>query len=361
MSPQPIELPIVRVAGDPAEMGRAQGEAVRERVRAFIDVRFAAVEQYTREKGRPSGADGLLAVGARGLEMQKVWDPIGYAEHLGIAAGARVDPVALYTAANMTDLRDALLLRGSGPDAEGCTALMVPPALSASGEAIVGQTWDLNATDLDFVIAVHREPLQGPATWSVTCAGCLTLMGHNADGLAVGTTNLKTWGARPGVGYLSILHRMLRESTAEAAAAVVASAPRAGAHLYWAADAKMQLDLEADPTGVARREAGQGALCHTNHCLDDDFAARQGEGASDSSASRLGFMAEALSHGGQTVERVQALFADRSRGALSVNRYPEDGGEGATNAVFIAMPARRQAWACRGPADRGRWHVLDFG
>ncbi|MEA1619090.1 hypothetical protein SOQ14_09185 [Erythrobacter sp. T5W1-R] len=59
-----------------------------------------------------------------------------------------------------------------------------------------GQTWDLNGPDVDYVIALHRLPDDGPETWTVTCAGCQTLMGMNAHGLAVGTTNLKTRGAR---------------------------------------------------------------------------------------------------------------------------------------------------------------------
>ena len=57
---------------------------------------------------------------------------------------------------------------------------------------------------------------------------------------------------------------------------------------------------------------------------------------------------------------VQALFSDRSDGINSINRYAEDLQATATNAVFIAVPARREAHACRGPADRGEWARLSF-
>ena len=82
----------------------------------------------------------------------------------------------------------ACLLLPAPREDEGCTSLLVPAALGKGGQVIVGQTWDLNPTDLDFVVAVHRRPQSGPETWSVTCAGALSLTGMSARGVAVGTT-----------------------------------------------------------------------------------------------------------------------------------------------------------------------------
>ena len=131
----------------------------------------------------------------------------------------------------MTDVRDILLL-GGGADEEGCTAILVPPELSADNTVIAGQTWDLNPQDLDFVVAVHRRPAEGPDTWSVTCVGCLTLVGMNEHGLSVGTTNIKVSGSRVGVGYLSMLHRLVRaESLAEASELIEQAPALGGPHL----------------------------------------------------------------------------------------------------------------------------------
>ena len=69
---------------------------------------------------------------------------------------------------------------------------------------------------------------------------------------------------------------------------------------------------------------------------------------------------ELLAPGAHSVETVKGIFSDRSAGVLSVNRYAEDEQGTATNAVFIAVPAERKAYACRGPADRGRWYTLAF-
>ncbi|MEZ4437186.1 MAG: carcinine hydrolase/isopenicillin-N N-acyltransferase family protein, partial [bacterium] len=166
---------------------------------------------------------------------------------------------------------------------------------------------------------------------------------------------------RPGVGYLSVLHRMIRAGSAAEAAAVAEGAPRAGAHTYWAADAGLQVEVEAAPGFSVRRDAGVFGICRTNHCLDPRLVAVQGEPPHVSSAARFRRVTGWLrAEGPHSVASVQAIFSDRRDGLDSVNRYPEDGDYASTNAVFVAVPAQRRAWACRGPADRGRWVALGF-
>lgn len=361
-----MELVRVTVKGTPTEMGRRAGEALRARARAFVEMRMAYIERYATEHGASFTVDGALAVAHASMGIAAEWDPIGHAEHLGLADGVGLDPVLLYLATNMTDMRDVLLLAGAKgepppADAEGCTALLVPAHATREGHAIAGQTWDLNPPDVDYVVAVHRLPAEGVETWSVTCAGCLTLMGMNAHGVAVGTTNIKTWGARPGVGYLTVLHRMVRAGTATGAARLAQDAPRAGAHTYWAADASDQIEVEAAPTFTARRDASKGGICRTNHCLDPRLVEVEGDAVHPSSAARLRRVTSSLAdEGPHSVETVRAIFSDRRDGLDSVNRYPEDGDYAATNAVLITVPAKRLALACRGPADRGRWYTLGF-
>jgi hypothetical protein len=61
------------------------------------------------------------------------------------------------------------------------------------------------------------------------------------------------------------------------------------------------------------------------------------------------------------VTTLQNLMRDRSDGVDSINRYTEDEQGTTTNACLIAVPARLELWACRGPADRGEWRQLRFG
>lgn len=353
-----LKLPLVDCRGDARALGNQQGEALRERINAFIEQRLAAFAQYSRERGGPGVAE-FLAVGAACLRVFERWDPEGAAENAGIAEAAGVSPEALYGSTNMTDVRDVLLLPGSKTD-EGCTSLLVPPRSSRSGEVLVGQTWDLNPTDLDFVVAVHRQPTVGPETWSVTCAGALSLTGMSSLGVAVGTTNIKTRRSRVGVGYLSLLHRAIRAGSAAEAEALVRGAPRAAAHTYWLADARGATELECDPDQVVARRAGGEPLARTNHCLSDGMREREGEPATVSSQKRLARAQQQLGAGTQDVSSLQALMRDRSDGVDSINRYTEDEQGTTTNACVIAVPARRELWACRGPADRGEWVQLKF-
>ncbi|MCA9527225.1 MAG: hypothetical protein KC549_13125 [Myxococcales bacterium] len=359
MSPNTLlELPTLTVRGTPQALGEGQGEHLRALIHAFMDVRFSAVEQYCRDRGLP-GAEAVFAVAEIGLARQQAWDPAGHAEHVGIARGAGVDPVRLYAATQMTDLRDVLVL--PAPTDEGCTSLLLAPDRTRAGQVIGGQTWDLNPPDVDFIVAIERRPDEGPATWSVTCAGCLSLMGINAHGVALGTTNIKTRDSRAdGVGYLALIHRALRAATAAEAARLIETAPRTAAHTYWIVDPTEAISLETSPSVLARRDVRAGAFVQTNHCQAPALGAMQGEATSDSSARRLAVTTAGAERGDHDWQSVQGLFADRSAGVLSVNRYAEDDQGTATNAVFIALPAERAAWACRGPADRGRFIRLGF-
>lgn len=351
-----LNLPLIEVAGLPRAMGQAHGEAARQLIRGFMSDRLRAGEQFVRER-RHDGS--FLATAAACLAVLRDWDPAGWDEHHGVAAGAGVDPVGLYAAANLTDIRDAACFRplASSAESEGCTAALVPAARSASGAPLAAQTWDLNSPDVAFVVAVRRRPSDGPATVSITCAGCPSLIGLNAEGLAFGTTNLKVHGVRPGVPYLSILHRLSRCRDRAAAAAVVHTAPRAAAHNYWLADPSGIEDWECTADGAGRR-SGEVPLCRTNHCLDPANAAREVEAPTASSLARLARVQETLAAPRIAVGDLRTLFADRSRGRDSINRYPEDGTGTATNACVIAEPGERRLHACRGPADRGAWVTL---
>ncbi len=362
-----MKLETIDIAGSPKELGRATGEAFRPRIQQFIEMRLAAVQGYMTERGRPNDWPKILEVGAASFALFEGWDPEGYVEHCGIAEGAGVDAVRLFTVANMTDMRDAVLLsadRGQPlrrlPE-EGCSSLLVPADHTSVSGPLVGQTWDLNPPDVEFVVGIRRRPKVGPQTWSITCTGCLTLMGINEYGLSVGTTNIKTYGSRPGVGYLSILHRAIRASNVEEASEFVRRAPHAGAHTYWLADAHLQVEIEASPNAQVVRDTSSGPLWRTNHCVTEIHQDLEGEVVGESSKARFARLAQLLGAAGEVrPETLIKWFSDRSDGIHSINRYPEDQQGTATNAVFIASPAQAMGWACRGPADRGEWIELTF-
>lgn len=354
-----IELPRIECRGTPRDMGRAQGEALRPLILRFVAQRLDNLHVYLAERGSGDVA-GFLAAGRRCLEIARGWDPDGTAEHAGIAEAAGVEVAELYATANMTDVRDIVLMPAPMAEQEGCSALMVPPALAREGGVIAAQTWDLNPTDIDYVVAVHRLPDAGPETWSVTCAGCLSLIGMNEHGVSMGTTNIKVKGARAGVGYLSILHRAIRSFTAMEALDVIRTAPRAAAHTYWVADARGGAELECSAGDSVERRLGERALARTNHCLSEPHRSQQGEEPNSSTFARLRRLETLLAAPAQDVESIRRAFSDRADGVDSICRYPEDAQGTTTNACIVCLPGRREIHACRGPADRGTWTQLPF-
>ncbi len=362
-----IVLPTVSLCGTREEMGRAHGLALADLIRQFVPMRFAAFERYAQESGGPNeqlSIDDLRAAGSASIAFLQRWHPAGYREHCAIAAAAGVDAVDLFTAGNMTDMRDVAMLSGSGAppqaDTEGCSAVLVPGDLSASGQLVCGQTWDLNPDDVHYVVAFHRKPDDGLETWSISVCGCPTLVGMNSSGLTVGTTNVKTWGARPGVGYMNLLHRMIEEKTAQDAISIVEQAPRSGAHVYWACDADEGIEVEAAPSQAVRRALTGGPIIRTNHCLQPELIPSQWQPPSSSSVARLTRLQRSVAAGDVTIDKIIAMFADRSDGVDSVCRYEEDEQGTATDACMIAVPQERTLLACRGPADRGEWRRLQF-
>ena len=49
-----LKLPLVECRGDARALGNQQGEALRERINAFIEQRLAAFAQYSQERGGPN-------------------------------------------------------------------------------------------------------------------------------------------------------------------------------------------------------------------------------------------------------------------------------------------------------------------
>jgi hypothetical protein len=352
-----FNLPLIHVRGTPSELGRGQGEQLKSVIAEFVAQRIRAAKVYLFERGIRDQA-AFINLGRQCLALLKTWDYDGWVEHMALAEAASVDAVELYTTGNMTDIRDILVLGAMSADAEGCTTALIPGSHTKTGGVLAAQTWDLNPTDLDFVVAVYRQPTNGPDTWSITCAGCPSLMGMNSSGIAVGTTNIKTYGSKIGIPYLSLLHRAIRCSTRAEALQTIITAPRAGAHTYWSADSTGVDDVECTASSHVLRQ-GHQPLVRTNHCQSETHIASEGEPATPSSQARLQ-RARSWVTAKQDVESLKALFADRSNGVHSINRRPEDAQGTATNACMIAIPGNKVLHVCRGPSDRGQWIELTF-
>ncbi len=352
----------VRLEGNPAAMGEAFGEAFRREIGELHALRRAnALEQARRFGGREITAETLLAVAARMLEVTACFDEEGHAELVGIARGADLKAEEVMAMNALTDIRDVLAWGGEPELLGGCTGVLVQADRCTDRAPRLAQTWDLATTNLPFVVAVHRRPLSGPETWSVTTVGCLSLMALSAHGLAIGTTNLRTRDARVGVPYLSLIHRALRCPDATRARACIEAAPRSAGHSYLLADAEGQMMvLECTATRSCARLLRRGADVQTNHCQGPELAALEAETPMASSRARLDRMRKLLA-GSEPLDDFELIrfLGDRDGGALSINRDDVDGIS--TNAACVLAPGRGTLLACQGAPDRAIWQRFGPG
>ncbi|MFT7579635.1 MAG: isopenicillin-N N-acyltransferase-like protein [Myxococcota bacterium] len=344
-------------------MGRAFGETCRDAIHAFADLRVAnAIRQTLHYGKRDVDRSQVIEAGLRCQAPTERFDPVGFAELRGIAEGANLALAEVIAMNGLTDIRDILSWPGGPEDAEGCSAFVAQGDITAAGTVICGQTWDLATDNLPYVIGVHRQPTEGPETWCLTTVGCLSLIGMNSHGLAIGTTNIRTRDARPGVTYLSLIHRALREEKAADAARIITDAQRAGAHFYFVADAQGDAHaLECSATTVAATQVNTGAYGHTNHCLVTENVAQEAVAPSPSSLARQARLHSLFeTHAGAIdATTAKSFFANEEDGPNSVCRDDLDGIN--TNGAVIMLPATGQILACHGVPTRATWLDLKTG
>lgn len=356
-----LDLPLIELQGTPRQLGEQLGEATRSQTRELFERRLAAAIRAAREySGKSFNAEQVLDVARSGLLISESYDPTGYEEFLGIARGAGLASEELYVTQGLTDLRDVLAFSGATGD-EGCSAFIVGGNRSADGNLLVGQSWDLLFDNLPYVRLVHRKPSDNsPETWSLTLTGCLTLIGLNSEGIAVGNTNLRTKDVRPGLQYLSVLHRAIRSRTLEEAVEAVRNAPRSAAHYYYVADANGQaIGLECSATRCEPLYPQNGLLIHCNHALTAPIAELEAvspESSTSCRQNRLSFLME--SHGaGIGVDDIKEMLSDHEGGEDAICRHGENAADVATNACVIMSPQTREIHACRGPAHSSQWRT----
>jgi isopenicillin-N N-acyltransferase-like protein len=351
----------IRLDGTAAGMGEAFGEAFRDAIAEFYDLRLANALRDAHRYGRPAARESdLLTLAAACLAVHDRVHPAGAAELRGIARGAGLAPEEITALGGLTDLRDGLAWGGALEAAGGCTAFLTPGEASSDGHPRSGQTWDLATDNAPFVVAVERHPADGLATWCITAVGCLSLMGLNEAGLAVGTTNLRTRDAGVGVPYLGLLQRALEERDAPAAAAAILDAPRAGAHFYSLLDAAGKARaVECTGRLAAQVPVADESHVHCNHCQVPAHQALEADTPKASSQARRRRMESLLGarHGSLDEAYLRACLADEEGGALAIRR--DDFNGISTHAAIVADPTAGTFTACAGLPPRAGADAAD--
>lgn len=331
-------------------MGEAFGEALRADVHELYRRRLAnALEQAAAYGGRRATEEHLLAVAHASWPVTRRYDPAGAEELEGIARGAGLSIERILAMNGLTDYRDVLAWGGELEAFGGCSSVIVQRDATRHGRLLCAQTWDLATDNMPFLLGLHRKPREGPETWCMTTAGCLSLIGMNDQGIAIGTTNLRTTDARAGVMYLSIIHKALAARTQGEAIRAVVEAERSGAHYYYVCDRSgAAVGIECTAKHAHRRDVLEGIAVHCNHCLTEECARIEGAQPSESSHARQVRLETWLGErrGEIDEDTLRQALADRSGGALAVCRHDPLGIS--TNGAVVMSPEEGLIEACLG-------------
>lgn len=232
-----MTLTLVRAAGSPRALGRAQGEA-------FGDGIAEALAFYggIAKPGGPPPSLGAFVDAARAGAPEIV------AEMEGLAEGSAV---SFEEIAWLNCLEEVW-------DVEACTTMTHGRFLLHAEQWYAGH---------DQIGVVQAAPENGPAFLSPTCMGFLPAVGLSAAGYGQGIDSLTASDDRVGIPRVAVSRRALGARNLDDAIAAATMDGRAGGYAHTLASVERAVVVETTATGAAVLEHPAGA--HTNHYLGD--------------------------------------------------------------------------------------------
>lgn len=354
-------LQLIELTGTPVDMGRAHGEHLRQAIHDFAERRLEVAAAFARRAGRKDGRDDVLDFCRSLIPEHKRHMPGVYEEFAGIAEGAGIPGELLMIANGLTDIVD-VYYKQDGHIGE-CTSWLAAPEATVDSRVLAGQTWDMHPWAKEFLIAVLRRPVEGPASLALTTAGCLSLVGVNEVGIAVGNNNLRPTDARPGLMYLAIVHQALAEKSLAAAINTVVGAIRLSGHNYYLAGPDGEIvDIETTARHSEVITPAGSFYAHTNHYLSPRLSALEMSNPSESSLFRLERMQRMLhdSVGEISPDTMMRAMADEvGHGDCRVCRTdPND--KNHTCAAVVMSPQTGKMWACHGAPSQNAFQVFQL-
>lgn len=352
---------VIELRGSPGEMGRAHGEQFRSDVHEFAELRLAACAERARTAGWPDPRADVLSFCNQALPQHEAFSPAVYEEFCGIAEGADIGPDRLMICNGLTDIID---LFASGPvNAGGCTSWLAAPDATADGSVLAGQTWDMHPWAERFVVALRRRPDNAPASLAVTTTGCLSLIGMNEAGIAIGNNNLTASDARVGVMYLAIIHEALAQTSLAAAINVIGLANRMSGHNYYLAGPDGEIvDVETTATRSDVITPGGAFYAHSNHYLLPELAELEASPPNRSTLYRLERMSRLLHDlaGDVTPAAMMKVMADETGDADCRICRSDPGDPAATCGAAVLSPQQGRVWATQGSPAAHAFDLIEL-
>ena len=346
---------ILDLAGSPSEMGTRHGEHYRDEIRRYTNERVDLVASGLWSGGALT-RDEVLDIADSMLSAHERFDPALFEEMSAMAKTAGITPAEAIVVGGFTDFVDTVRAVVGGPIPtevieDDCTAMIVPDS-RASGQGILGQTWDMHDSATEHVVLLRIRPDNAPAALVFTTTGCLGQIGMNEAGVCVGINNLVGTDGTRGVTWPSVVRGMLKTETAAEAKSVLLGADLAGAHNFLVLDKHGEgYTVEAMPSARPSIELGDEPIVHTNHTVLPEATAVQADkapGLMDSSASRFDKATALLADGDIDVERVMEI----TREPEAICQVAADPYHIESSGGIIMRPSTDDFWACWGlPID----------
>lgn len=314
------ELPTVRLAGGPAERGRAHGEAFSEAIRKNVATYMERFEHNGVSESEVRGrADEFLSRLAD-------WNGAYAAELRGVAAGSGVDETDIAALnARYEVLYGAYSEQNAGTD--GCTSFALLPEATADGHTYVGQNWDWIPAVADTLVITEVHPDDGASHLGVTEAGIVgAKMGVNEHGIGLAVNGLVTPddGEEP---FRKPFHVRCREVLSaerydRALDPLVATPHACSANFVVGHVDGAAVDVEAAPNEIGYLHPENGVVTHSNHFRTDGFDSRMERQLPDSlyRARRLHRLLERPADGA-TIDDITAALEDHFSRPASICRH----------------------------------------
>ena len=273
-------------------------------------------------------------------------------------------------AAGLPDWLDGHPLDPAADDGE-CTAMVVGPAASATGQSWLAQNWDWLGRQRQALVLLEAGNARGTRFITLTEGGMLAKIGMNQHGFALGLNILRSHddGRRPGVPVHVLLRHLL-------GCASLADVRQELEHIdrTWGfgaasnipcADARGDVAcFEVAPAGWAELRPTQGVAVHTNHFVCDSLLAAQAPmGQTLSSQPRLDTARQHAHRAPLGLDKLQAFLRDESDGHLSICRSPDPAlpPEGRVESVagVVMCPGTRSIWIAPDVPSRCAFEPID--
>jgi isopenicillin-N N-acyltransferase-like protein len=354
-APRPMRR--LRLAGPPAERGRAHGAAYRSEIRRYTEERVHLASNGSWA-GHPATREDVVGLAAAMLPAHRAYDPELCAEMEAMAEAAGLSAAEAIVVGGFTDFVDAVRAAG-GPvvEEDDCTAVITPDARSG-GQGFLAQTWDMHDSATEHVVMLDVRTPGDPEAFVFSTVGCLGQIGMNAAGIAIGINNLAAARGRTGVTWPFVVRKALRQTRLDAALACITDAELAGAHNYLLFDrAGRGYNVEAMPQGCRVERLAEEPLYHTNHCIDPEARRHEAERAPaliESSQARLRRAHELLDP--QRAITPEILF-EWTRDPRAICQRPKPPFHIESSGAVVMRPASGDLWAVWGlPSDNEYEH-----